>query len=478
MVLSGCYTDSPESKSSPSVSTSDTQSSVNEPASSSETLSSNGQESSFDSVLPPSSNNAETLQIEGANELRNPFDGTDHGIPSRYYLTESFINFRDRMKYFSNKLSSLFVQRYFRKGQNFVMSPLSIEMCLGLAIRSAGGETRNEILNAFGMDYDTFNTNFKLYFHYLHHTRKNESDQILSQLLLSNSIWIDDDIELKESGLDALKNDYYCYSYDTDFGNGNQANKAIRQFINCNTKGLLNPNIQLSPATLFVLMNVLYAKGIWNSRGSDLPYASNDYTFTNDDGSESRKRLLDGYYESGKPIVTEDYSSFFTTMYGYDIYFVKPNEGKDLKEVFNKETMNDVLDSNNIITQDDVKMEKYSTKCIFPEFEASGEFELSTVLRSDLNIETLFDPYACDMSGLTDDDVFCGEVKHLAKLEVNKKGMEGAAVTYMTAYGAGAPQPDPYTYLKYTFVVDKEFGFIVTHGDSVVFSGVVNNIDR
>jgi hypothetical protein len=43
--------------------------------------------------------------------------------------------------------------------------------------------------------------------------------------------------------------------------------------------------------------------------------------------------------------------------------------------------------------------------------------------------------------------------------------------------GAGAPQPDPYTYLKYTFVVDKEFGFIVTRYGNVVFSGVVNNID-
>jgi hypothetical protein len=46
--------------------------------------------------------------------------------------------------------------------------------------------------------------------------------------------------------------------------------------------------------------------------------------------------------------------------------------------------------------------------------------------------------------------------------------------------GAGAPQPDPYTYVRFTFEVTKEFGFIVTSGsgNNVVFSGIVNNIDE
>ena len=80
------------------------------------------------------------------------------------------------------------------------------------------------------------------------------------------------------------------------------------------------------------------------------------------------------------------------------------------------------------------------------------------------------------MSCLTDATLFCDEVVHIAKLDVNKSGIEGAAVTYM-AY-PGDAGPGPYTLVQDTFVVDKEFGFVLTYGDAVVFSGIVNNIDK
>ena len=417
------------------------------------------------------------FSVDGVNTLRNPSELT-HSISYEDYSSESFINFRNKMKAFSSKLSDIFVKKYFAADDNFVMSPLSIDMCLGLAMRSAGGETRNEILAALDMDYETFNANYKLYYDYLYHSYKNNMGFTTSQLLLTNSIWVDDDVTLKDSGLDALRDDYYCYSYDVDFDkNNDNANQAIKEFINYHTRGLINPDIKLSTATLFVLMNILYVKDIWNELGSDLLYAPITYKFTNSGGSQSEKRLLSGYGVEGKPIVTDDYSCFYTsTLSGYRLYFVKPNEGKNLKDVFNKDTMNYVLDKNNIIIKDDEKMELYETNCIFPEFSVSGDFELSKVFHNDLGIDSMFNPATCNMSGLTDREVYCSEVRHLTKLEVNKQGIEGAAVTYM-AY-AGAADHGPYKVVQDTFVVDKEFGFILTYNDGVVFSGIVNNIDK
>ena len=352
-------------------------------------------------------------------------------------------------------------------------------MCLGLAIRAAEGDTRDEILEAFDMDYATFNTNFKLFYNYLEGTSKNYSGGIISQLLLANSIWIDDSIELKDAGLDALRDDYYCYSYGVDFdGKNTEANEAIREFIYQNTKGKINPHMDLSPDTLFVLLNTLYSKGLWYEDGDDLDSAPITYKFTNQDGTLSNKRLLDGDYCSGKPIVTDSFSAFFTDLYGYRIYFVKPNDGNNLNELFDKKAMKYVLDDANIIKQDDTLMERYRTKCIFPEFSAYNEIDLKGPL-SDLGIESLFKGGYCNMGALTDESVYCSDMKHIASLDVTKKGMEGAAVTYSAMAGAGAPQPDPYTYVRFTFEVTKEFGFIVTSGsgNNVVFSGVVNNID-
>ena len=59
---------------------------------------------------------------------------------------------------------------------------------------------------------------------------------------------------------------------------------------------------------------------------------------------------------------------------------------------------------------------------------------------------------------------------------MNKKGIEGAAVTYMAACGNAGP--GEYTTVYEDFVVNKEFGFILTYSDSVVFSGVITNIDK
>lgn len=417
------------------------------------------------------------FSVTGVNQLRDP-SNLSHTLSYEDYSSESFKSFRNKMKAFSNKLSDIFVNREFKDGENFAVSPLSIELCIGLAIRSSSGQTRNELLAALDMDFETFNANYKLFFNYLYHSNKNNMDYITSQLLLTNSIWIDDDITLKSSGLDALRDDYYCYSYDVDFdGDNKNANQAMKEFINYHTRGLINPDLQLSPQTLFVLMNTLYIKDIWNEVGSDLGYAPNTYKFTNSNGSKSNKQLLDGYYNEGKAIVTDDYSCFYTsTLSGLNIYFVKPSEGKNLKNVFNKDTMNYVLDRKNYVYKDDSKMEEYETKCLFPEYTVNGDFELSKIFAEDLNVKSLFSPTSCDMSSLTDSEVYCDEIKHIAKLEVNKKGIEGAAVTYM-AY-AGAAGPGPYTLVQDTFVVDKEFGFILTYNDSVVFSGVVNNIDK
>ncbi|MDE6060358.1 MAG: serpin family protein, partial [Clostridia bacterium] len=63
-------------------------------------------------------------------------------------------------------------------------------------------------------------------------------------------------------------------------------------------------------------------------------------------------------------------------------------------------------------------------------------------------------------------------IQHVTDLTVNKKGIEGAAVTVIK--GAMSSRPAE---IKLDFVIDKAFGFIITDRDNVtLFSGVVNKI--
>ena len=414
-------------------------------------------------------------EYAGVKQLRNP-EKLAHTVTVDELRSSEYLAFRAKMTAFSSKLSEVIAKREYKSGENFVVSPLSCELCLGLAIRSSSGNTRQELLDAMDMDYDSFNANYKIFYNSLEREIKNNMDKITSRLLLTNSIWIDDEVTLKDSGLDALKDDYYCYSYEADFNHNNkEANEAIQDFVKDKTKGLIDQNLDLSPETLFVLMNTLYLKDIWNDDGRNLDYAHSVYKFTNSDGIKSNKQLLDGYYNDGKAISNDDYSCFYTaTNNGYNIYFVKANDGKNLKDVFNKDTIGYVIDSNNYVYQDDEKLEIYHTKCIFPEYDVKSDIDLRKVFMEEFDVKSIFNE-TCNMSNLSDDDVYCSDFKQIARLKVDKKGIEGAAVTYM-AY-AGAVGPGPYTNVYEDFVVDQEFGYILTYGQDIIFSGIVTNID-
>lgn len=425
-----------------------------------------------------SGNLSDVLKELRVKELRNP-DDLSHKVDYTQTREESYIAFKDKIRVFSTKISESFVKSDYEINKNIAISPLSVEMCLGLAVYCANGQTRTELLNALDVDFTTLNKFYKLLFNELSALSKNESKEITSELTLTNSIWIDNDLNLSERGLDDLRNDYYCYSYSADFDSNNEeTTRAIEYFIEQKTKGLIKPNLQFSPETFFVLMNTLYLKDIWNDWGGDLP-TTTDTKFVNANGSVSNKPLLSGSSVRGKALETDDYSCFFTsTNNGRHIYFVKPNEGKVLKDVFNKEAMQYVLNSKNYVFQDAEKLERYHTYCVFPEFKADCDIDLIPMFTRDLNVTSMFDPIKCDFSNIMQEPTpgYVEQFNHIAKLEVNKKGIEGAAVTYM-AY-AGAAGPDEYTDVYEKFEVDKEFGFILTNYDGdVIFSGTVTNID-
>ena len=423
-----------------------------------------------------SSNWSHTEQLLFSKQLRNP-ESLSHSYSYYDTLAPDYLAFKDKINTFANKLSEYFAKSNYKSGQNIVISPLSIELCLGLAIKSADGQTRAELLNALDIDYQTFNAYYKLLFNEMRRVYKTNTGDVMGEQILTNSIWVDKKVSLLDSGLDALRDDYYCYAYETDFAEHNkEANADLSQFIKESTKGMIDPNLSLSPEILFVLMNTLYLKDVWNEGGYDLP-TNSGHPFTNSDNTQSSKPLLQGSYYDGRVLSKEDYSAFYTeTQNGYTLYFIKPRPGKTANDVFNKENIADVINQDSYILKDDEKKEEYHTRCIFPEYTADADIELTKLFNEKFNVTTLFNPATCNFANLTNQEVYCSEFRHIAKLEVNKKGIKGAAVTYM-AY-AGAAGPGPYKQIYESFFVDHEFGFVLMKDNVNIFSGIVTNIDK
>ena len=401
---------------------------------------------------------------------------------------ESYINFLDKLDKFSSKISYEYYDYYdIEDDKNLSISPLSIYMALSLAAECSSGETRTELLNALGITYEEVRNFTKPLLENLireiYLTQDNGSKKLISKLDLTNSIWIQKDLNVKDDCINSLANNYYCYPYKTDFyKNNSMANKAIKEFINKRTNGLINQNFNLKNETLIALINTLYLKDIWSDT-DDLLYTSNKYDFMNSNGSINHINLLQGLYYSGCIYEESDFTHFYTqTSRGYKLKFIVPKDNKTVEDIFTSGNINKV---NNIKykNKDDIKKETYFTRCFFPEFKASCDNDIIDLMANRFEVYELFKS-SCNFSNITDlsfnfdrivDGIYCSTIIHKTELDVNKEGIEGAAVTIIAANESTSIPGNDYKNVYYDYIIDRSFGYVLTDvNDIVLFSGVVN----
>lgn len=405
---------------------------------------------------------------------------------------EGYLKFLDKLNDFSSVLSEELYLTFGRKYENICVSPISIYMALALVTECANQNTRMEILNALGMSYEEVKTYTKKLFASMNNEYTSRTDsgkeQIEALELLTNSIWFEETIKLKEVGLNNLANDYNCSSYSAPFNKNNKsANKALRNFVSENTKGLIDRDFELSVDTLIALVNTLYLKEIWNSEGDELSFTNNKYTFINYDLSTKDVNLLRGYYYLGKVVEEEKYTHFFTkTDHGFKIKFIVPNDGYVIDDIYNKEILTYVNSIKDYKAVDDKAKTITSTRVLFPEYKAEFNEDIKDVIKNEFKVNDLFDYKKCNFSNIIDEEeyldkyegIYCSKIIHQTCLEVNKKGIEGAAVTIVAMDGVESVGPnEEYVEIFLDYIVDRSFAYILTDSNDVMlFSGVVKNI--
>lgn len=387
-----------------------------------------------------------------------------------YFALKDADDFMNGLAIFSAEFSETYAKTT-SSNANFSISPVSVFMALCLAEKCADGQTRTEILNALNItqsDLDEYAG--KLYRSLnVEYTTSGpfNTEKTVALSRFTNSIWLDDGVKFKQPVLNELAEKLYCYSYKTPFSSDtSNANKAVREFVKQNTKGLIDQDFKLSRETLFALINTLYLKEIWNELGKDL-IETQPKVFVNSDSTEIQTPFLTGEYVAGAPYRNENYSSFYTrTSHGYKLCFILPENGATIEQAFNAENIAQVI-KGDIFKSQESKYE-YSTRCLFPSFTADSNKDIKDVLSS-MGIKSLFT--GCNMKNLTDDAVYCSSVIHSSKLKVDKTGIEGAAVTVIV--GDKASQP----LVKLDYVIDRAFGFVLSSSENVpLFSGIVNKI--
>ena len=397
------------------------------------------------------------------------------------YEEEGYKEFINKLDTFAAKLTYA-VYADSDKESNICISPVSVYMALALATECADGETRDEILNAVGVTYDEVKNFTKILYarsnREYYHIDMMKDRKILAFDELANSIWVDMDITLKEDGINNLANNFNCDLFSVNFKTSD-GESAINAYIKDKTHGIIDSDLDLSPLTLITLINTFYLKEVWNKDGDELKFTDKTYVFNNTDGSVINTKLLQGYYSEGNIYQGEGYTSFYTrTKHSFDIKFIVPTDGHTIEEVFTEENIYNINNLGDYGYIDEGNKLLHYTRVFFPEYKASFDGDLADTLTNDFGINALFDFKQCDFSNVTDERLACVGVIHKCSIDVNDKGIEGAAVTVMPMNEYGAGSLEGYEELYHDYIVDRAFGFVITdiYG-TVLFSGVVNNVN-
>ena len=326
-----------------------------------------------------------------------------------------------------------------KKGQNLIISPLSIFQILSLTTNGADSDTQLEMIQALqNEDLDQLNSiNYEI----LEVLNKCETVDI-ANAVMARFTPLENFLEISEN---------YCAPFEKLLS-AQQVNNWCSEKTHGKIKKILD---KLEDDVQMILLNAVYFKGEWSSKFEKMN--TRNKTFYN---LGTEEKVVDTmsqlthfkYYEDNQVQAVE-------LPYKKDkmsALVILPRKNVDInKYILSLDTEKDSL--SNIISN--LKSHKVSLE--LPKFELEFSSSLKEVLQN-MGMEKAFTNNA-DFSGLRKDAILkIDEVLHKTYLKVNEDGTEAAAVTaVIITYGSAMPEPE----IIYEMKVNRPFLFILRSND-------------
>ena len=349
------------------------------------------------------------------------------------------------------------------EGGNAVYSPLNVYMALAMLAETAGGESRQQILDLLGApDIETLRMTAAALW------RGNYIDDGAVKSLMANSLWLNEDVKFVQPTLDLLAEEYYASSFagrmgDPDF------DRALQDWINENTGGLLKEQasgLHMDPETVMSIASTIYFKGRWASEFNKNATAKDVFKLPGGDELE-----CDFMHKSG----VNDYfwsDSFAAVPLGIEgsgcMWLILPDEGASPESLIESGEATDFLLRNG----DWGNRKRLIVNMAVPKFDVSSKTDLVAGLKR-LGVTDVFDASAADFTPSTGelDGTFVTNIEHAARAKIDEEGVEAAAYTVIVRAGGAMPPEE-----QVDFILDRPFIFAITGEDGLpLFVGIVNN---
>ncbi len=345
-----------------------------------------------------------------------------------------------------------------KSSQNIVISPSSIAIALAMTRNGTSSETLREMTEVLQLNQLEATTVDASYLKLIETLKTADSDV---RLTIANSLWVNQNIALKDRFIDNAKNFYQAEVTNLNFVNS-KAKNTINNWVAQNTANKI-PTIvdSTSPEDALYLINAIYFKGIWTNKFD--PNSTTEQPFYTEPNTSKPKKMMSQ---------TGDYRYYgnerFQAVrlpYGkkeeLSMYIFLPRETSNLEQ-FNQQLTNGNWQE--WLSQ----MRSQQGNITIPRFKLEYETELKNVLAA-LGMNMIFDRSLADFSQMTDTSVAVDTVKHKTFIEVNEEGTEAAGVTSTgIRITSAAPQDRPFT-----MNVNRPFFFAIRDdvSESILFMG-------
>lgn len=345
---------------------------------------------------------------------------------------------------------------------NFMISPLSVSMALGMTRNGAANSTLDSMTYALrfeGMDEKDINESYQ----FIINTFMNLDPKV--KLSIANSIWYRNTFVVEQHFI-KINQDYFNAQVNALNFTDPEAVNTINNWVSDNTNNLIPEIIEsISEDMVMYLINAVYFKGEWKyqfetENTSPKQFTSSTGTIIEAPAMTQRSTLA--------LLVQEDFE-ILVLPYGqsnFNMSVVLPDEGKLLSDIIPKLTEENWNSWKNAYVDADVEIQ-------LPKFKFSyDEKEMKNILSS-MGMSIAFEPGNADFTRINSNgDLYISEVKHKTYIETNEEGTEAAAVTSVGVAVTSVGNENPHY-----FIVNRPFIFLITEKSTgtILFVGVVNN---
>jgi serpin B len=301
---------------------------------------------------------------------------------------------------------------------SLLVSPLSLNQNIMMLSNGLKGETREEILKAFGIS-DFSLEEINSYILQLNEGLNGADSR--TKYRTNNAIWHANSMTIQQEFKENISGVYETDIFPAMMNY--QTLDSINAWANEKTFGRIKNMVDyLNPATKAVMMNTVYFRGLWTEELPDKQI--NDGNFTNENGETEQARMVSypkvSLYAEGETYQTT-VRHFGNEAFAMD--FILPKEGVNAFDALTE-----------FISTKGYGAEHKRVNLKFPIFESATEMKLNELLVS-LGINRIFGNASPDEICLFDTPVFVSSVIQKTSISVDEKGTEAAAGTYEIMYG-------------------------------------------